>query len=218
MHRLIQLLFIVLAVTQLQNSLKASEVLNSPKALGQQVKKIAGWNSEGFVLRITDIPPDLLNQLEAQSDPAAVKWDQQGPFWKEIIKRISVTYRTLQREVNVARNLPANKLRGKIQDVFGRLLQMRGGGSVSWEMGVNLEPHVEWIIGHMDSGKNEIAQSDEKLLQQLLRAYPFSVNGASATDKRRVAEIISDLRSVEESLTPQQGAFLRREFAKFFAG
>lgn len=125
-------------------------LVENETALAARIKQAAGWNDKGFVKRVSELPPDLLEEVEAESDPDRVSWDRQGPFWKEVLQRVANNYKKCQEQANAKRGLAAARIRNEIEHLFARRLTLRGGGSASWEMWVYLPSHVDWIIGHMD--------------------------------------------------------------------
>lgn len=190
------------------------QLLNNERAFADRIKKVCGWNDQGFVTRINEIKPDFITGLEAESDPEKVSWDHQRPFWKEIIRRYAETYEMIQKQANNQQKAIAIKYRKEIQDLFAKRLELRGGGSVSWEMWMYLPGYVEWVLGHMNS-QTEPPPTDEELLKTSLALYPFDMNPPSESEKA-LNGVISDLKRIEAKLPPKQAAFLRAEFHRFF--
>jgi hypothetical protein len=190
------------------------QLLNNERAFADRIKKVCGWNDQGFVTRINEIKPDFITGLEAESDPEKVSWDHQRPFWKEIIRRYAKTYEKAQKQVNDQQRIAASKYRKEIQDLFAKRLELRGGGSVSWEMWMYLPGYVEWVLGHMNS-QTEPPPTDEELLKTSLALYPFDMNPSSESEKA-LKGVISDLKRIEAKLPQKQAAFLRAEFHRFF--
>jgi hypothetical protein len=190
------------------------QLLNNERAFADRIKKVCGWNDQGFVTRINEIKPDFITGLEAESDPEKVSWDHQRPFWKEIIRRYAETYEMIQKQANNQQKAIAIKYRKEIQDLFAKRLELRGGGSVSWEMWMYLPGYVEWVLGHMNS-QTEPPPTDEELLKTSLALYPFDMNPSSESEKA-LKGVISDLKRIEAKLPQKQAAFLRAEFHRFF--
>lgn len=190
------------------------QLLDNERAFADRIKKVCGWNDQGFVTRINEINPDFITSLEAESDPEKVSWDHQRPFWKEIIRRYAEAYEKAQKQANDRREISATKFRTQIQDVFAKRLKLRGGGSVSWEMWMYLPGYVEWVLGHMNS-QTEPSPTDQELLKTSLALYPFDMNPYSESEKA-LRGVISDLKKIEAKLPPKQAAFLRAEFHRFF--
>lgn len=191
------------------------QLLDNERAFADRIRKTCGWNDQGFVTRINEINPDFFASLEAESDPQKVVWDQQRPFWKEIIRRYAEAYEKVQKQANDRREISAAKFRTQIQDVFAKRLKLRGGGSVSWEMWMYLPGYVEWILGHINS-ETELPPTDQELLKTSLASYPFDMNPASESEKA-LQGVISDLKKIEAKLPSKQAAFLRAEFHRFFS-
>jgi len=189
------------------------QLLDNERAFADRIRKTCGWNDQGFVTRINEINPDFITSLEAESDPEKVSWDHQRPFWKEIIRRYAETYEKIQRQANNQQKIVASKYRKEIQDVFAKRHDLRGGGSVSWEMGVYIPGYVEWILGHINT-EAERPPTDQELLQASLASFPFEMNPGA---EKAVKGVISDLKRLEGKLPPKQAAFLRAEFYRFFS-
>lgn len=189
------------------------QLLDNDRAFVDRIKKVCGWNDQGFVTRINEISPDFINGLEAESDPEKVSWDHQRPFWKEIIRRYAETYEKVQKRVNDQQKIVAAKYRKEIQDLFAKRLELRGGGSVSWEMWMYLPGYVEWILGHINT-QSEQSPTDQELLQSSLTSCPYETN--SGTEKA-IKVVISNLKDIETKLPAKQAAFLRAEFQRFFS-
>jgi len=207
-----------MALVTLTSTLQGTEtlqLLDNEKAFADRIKKACGWNDQGFVSRINEINPDFFASLEAESNPQKVVWDQQRPFWKEIIRRYADTYEMLQKQANDRRVISAAKFRSQIQDLFAKRLKLRGGGSVSWEMWMYLPGYVEWILGHISS-ETELPPTDQELLKTSLASYPFDMNPAAESEKA-LQGVISDLKKIEAKLPSKQAAFLRAEFHRFFS-
>lgn len=190
------------------------QLLDNERAFADRIKKVCGWNDQGFVTRINEINPDFITSLEAESDPEKVSWDHQRPFWKEIIRRYAEAYEKAQKQANDRREISATKFRTQIQDVFAKRLKLRGGGSVSWEMWMYLPGYVEWVLGHMNS-QTEPSPTDQELLKTSLALYPFDMNPSSESEKA-LRGVISDLKKIEAKLPSKEAAFLRAEFHRFF--
>ena len=190
------------------------QLLDNERAFADQIKKVCGWDDQGFVTRINEIKPDFITSLEAESDPEKVSWDHQRPFWKEIIRRYAETYEKIQRQANNQQKIVASKYRKEIQDLFAKRHNLRGGGSVSWEMGMYIPGYVEWILGHINTVA-ERPPTDQELLKSSLTSYPFDVN-PGAENEKVIKGVISDLKRLEGKLPPKQAAFLRAEFHRFF--
>lgn len=206
-----------MALVTLTSTLQGTEtlqLLDNKQAFADRIKKVCGWNDQGFVTRINEIKPDFIAGLEAESDPEKVSWDHQRPFWKEIIRRYAETYEVIQKQANNQQKAIAIKYRKEIQDLFAKRLELRGGGSVSWEMWMYLPGYVEWVLGHMNS-QTEPPPTDAELLKTSLALYPFDMNPSSESEKA-LKGVISDLKKIEAKLPPKQAAFLRAEFHRFF--
>ena len=161
------------------------QLLDNERAFVDRIKKVCGWNDQGFVTRINEISPDFINGLEAESDPEKVSWDHQRPFWKEIIRRYAETYEKAQKRVNDQQKIVAAKYRKEIQDLFTKRLELRGGGSVSWEMWMYLPGYVEWILGHINT-ESDRSPTDQELLQASLASFPFEMNPGTERRSREL--------------------------------
>ena len=123
------------------------QLLDNERAFADQIKKVCGWDDQGFVTSINEIKPDFITSLEAESDPEKVSWDHQRPFWKEIIRRYAETYEKIQRQANNQQKIVASKYRKEIQDLFAKRHNLRGGG-----IGLLGDGNVySWLCG-MDTG------------------------------------------------------------------
>ena len=189
-------------------------LVDNERVLIERIKQVAGWDKKGFVVRINEVPGDFLSRLEKDSFPERLPDEEQETFWKIVIRRYAEAYEKAQRQAN-DRNQPgpANFCK-QIQDLFAKRLEMRGGGSVSWEMWMYLPGYVEWVLGHIESGKSQ-PMSNEELLKTWMGSHPFDLNPDSSTEKR-LAEVITELRRIEAKLPPTQAQFLRSEFYRFF--
>ena len=206
-----------MALVTLTSTLQGNEtlqLLDNKRAFADRIRRTCGWNDQGFVTRINEINPDFFASLEAESDPEKVSWDHQRPFWKEIIRRYAETYEMIQKQANNQQKAIAIKYRKEVQDLFAKRLELRGGGSVSWEMWMYLPGYVEWVLGHMNS-QTEPSPTDQELLKTSLALYPFDINPSSENEKA-LKGVISDLKKIEAKLPPKQAAFLRAEFHRFF--
>ena len=96
------------------------QLLDNKLAFTDRIKKVCGWDDQGFVTRINEVGPDFITSLEAESDPEKVSWDHQRPFWKEIIRRYAETYEMIQKQANNQQKAIAIKYRKEIQDLFAR--------------------------------------------------------------------------------------------------
>jgi len=189
------------------------QLLDNMRAFTDRIKKVCGWDDQGFVTRINEIRPDFITNLEAESDPEKVSWDHQRPFWKEIIRRYAGTYEMTQKQANTQQKAIAINYRKEIQDLFAKRLELRGGGSVSWEMGMYIPGYVEWILGHINT-ESDRSPTDQELLQASLASFPFEMNPGT---EKAVKGVISDLKRIEGKLPKKQAAFLRAEFHRFFS-
>jgi hypothetical protein len=189
------------------------QLLDNERAFADRIKKVCGWDDQGFVSRINEIKPDFITSLEAESDPEKVSWDHQRPFWKEIIRRYAGTYEMTQKQANTQQKAIAINYRKEIQDLFAKRLELRGGGSVSWEMWMYLPGYVEWILGHINT-ESDRSPTDQELLQASLASFPFEMNPGT---EKAVKGVISDLKRIEGKLPKKQAAFLRAEFHRFFS-
>jgi len=189
------------------------QLLDNERAFADRIKKVCGWGDQGFITRINEIRPDFITSLEAESDPEKVSWDHQRPFWKEIIRRYAETYEKIQRQANTQQKAIAINYRKEIQDLFAKRLELRGGGSVSWEMGMYIPGYVEWILGHINT-ESDRSPTDQELLQASLASFPFEMNPGT---EKAVKGVISDLKRIEGKLPKKQAAFLRAEFHRFFS-
>ena len=206
----------LLSMAAMASSLNGSErpqLLDNERAFADRIKKACGWSDQGFVTRINEIKPDFITSLEAESDPEKVSWDHQRPFWKEIIRRYAETYEKIQRQANTQQKAIAINYRKEIQDLFAKRLELRGGGSVSWEMWMYLPGYVEWILGHINT-ESDRSPTDQELLQASLASFPFEMNLGT---EKAVKGVISDLKRIEGKLPKKQAAFLRAEFDRFFS-
>ena len=205
-----------MALITLTSTLQGTEtlqLLDNKQAFAERIKKVCGWDDQGFVTRINEIKPDFITSLEAESDPEKVSWDHQRPFWKEIIRRYAGTYEMIQKQANNQQKAIAIKYRKEIQDLFAKRLELRGGGSVSWEMWMYLPGYVEWILGHINT-ESDRSPTDQELLQASLASFPFEMNPGT---EKAVKGVISDLKRIEGKLPPKQAVFLRAEFHRFFS-
>lgn len=189
------------------------QLLDNKLAFTDRIKKVCGWDDQGFVTRINEVGPDFITSLEAESDPEKVSWDHQRPFWKEIIRRYAGTYEMIQKQANNQQKAIAIKYRKEIQDLFAKRLELRGGGSVSWEMWMYLPGYVEWILGHINT-ESDRSPTDQELLQASLASFPFEMNPDT---EKAINGVISDLKRIEGKLPPKQAVFLRAEFHRFFS-
>ena len=206
----------LLSMAAIASSLQGGEkpqLLDNERAFADRIKKVCGWDDQGFVSRINEIKPDFITSLEAESDPEKVSWDHQRPFWKEIIRRYAETYEKIQRQANNQQKAIAINYRKEIQDLFAKRLELRGGGSVSWEMGMYIPGYVEWILGHINT-EAERTPTDQELLQASLASFPLEMNPGA---EKAVKGVISDLKRIEGKLPKKQAAFLRAEFHRFFS-
>jgi len=190
------------------------QLLDNERAFADRIRKTCGWNDQGFVTRINEINPDFFASLEAESDPQKVVWDQQRPFWKEIIRRYAEAYEKVQKQANDRREISATKFRTQIQDVFAKRLKLRGGSSVSWEMWMYLPGYVEWILGHISS-ETELPPTDQELLKTSLASYPFDMNPAAESEKA-LQGVISDLKKLRQSYLPSRQLFFVPSSIGFF--
>ncbi len=205
----------LLSLAVMASSLNGGErpqLLDNERAFADRIKKACGWNDQGFVTRVNEIKSDFITTLEAESDPEKVSWDHQRPFWKEIIRRYAGTYEMTQKQANTQQKAIAINYRKEIQDLFAKRLELRGGGSVSWEMWMYLPGYVEWILGHINT-ESDRSPTDQELLQASLASFPFEMNPGT---EKAVMGVISDLKRIESKLPPKQAAFLRIEFQRFF--
>jgi hypothetical protein len=189
------------------------QLLDNERAFADRIKKVCGWGDQGFITRINEIRPDFITSLEAESDPEKVSWDHQRPFWKEIIRRYAETYEKIQRQANTQQKAIAINYRKEIQDLFAKRLELRGGGSVSWEMWMYLPGYVEWILGHINT-ESDRSPTDQELLQASLASFPFEMNPDT---EKAINGVISDLKRIEDKLPKKQALFLRAEFHRFFS-
>ena len=189
-------------------------LVDNERVLIERIKQVAGWDKKGFVVRINEVPGDFLSRLEKDSFPERLPDEEQATFWKIVIRRYAEAYEKAQKQANDRNQPGAAKLRKQIQDLFAKRLEMRGGGSVSWEMWMYLPGYVEWILGHMDSGGDR-SPSDQQLMRETLASYPLDLN-PDAENKERVARVIADLKQIESKLAAPQAHYLRNEFVRFF--
>jgi hypothetical protein len=206
----------LLSLAVMASSLNGGErpqLLDNERAFADRIKKACGWNDQGFVTRINEIKPDFITRLEAESDAEKVSWDHQRPFWKEIIRRYAGTYEMIQKQANNQQKAIAINYRKEIQDLFAKRLELRGGGSVSWEMWMYLPGYVEWILGHINT-QSEQSPTDQELLKASLASCPYEMNPGA---EKAIKGVISDLKKIEAKLAPKQAAFLRAEFHRFFS-
>lgn len=206
------LLLLATLTSHLQGGEKP-QFLDNKLAFTDRIKRVCGWDDQGFVTRINEVRPDFITSLEAESDPEKVSWDHQRPFWKEIIRRYAGTYEMIQKQANNQQKAIAIKYRKEIQDLFAKRLELRGGGSVSWEMWMYLPGYVEWILGHINT-ESDRSPTDQELLQASLASFPFEMNPGT---EKAVKGVISDLKRIEGKLPKKQAAFLRAEFHRFFS-
>lgn len=191
-----------------------NQILNNERLFSDRIKKACGWGEEGFITRINEVDADFLTQIQNESDPEKVLWDREMVFWKEVNKRYGLVYEKTQREMNNLRGIGTTQWREPLLEIFSKRLELRGGGSVSQEMWMYLPGHIEWILGHMETGEAR-PPTHQQLFQNTLEAYPFHL-GYDSSAKNKLANIISDLKNLESKMPMQQAAFVRAEFERFF--
>ena len=190
------------------------QILNNERAFSDRIKEACGWGPDGFVTRINEVDGDFLSQIESESDPEKVLWDQELVFWKEVNRRYAEVYEKTQRQLNNLREIDSTQWREPLLDIFSRRLALRGGGSVSQEMGMYLPGYVEWMLGHMGTAEAK-PPSHQQLFQETMNSYPFDL-GPNPTLRNELLAIISELQKLESKLPPRQAAFVRAEFYRFF--
>lgn len=168
----------------------------------------------GFVTRINEVPADFLLMLEEDSYPERLAEEEQATYWKVVIRRYAEAYEKTQMQANDRNHSIPARLRKQIQDLFAKRLEMRGGGSISWGRWMYLPGYLEWVLGHIESGKSQ-PMSDKELSKTWMGSHPFDLNPDSSTEKR-LTEVITELKRTEAKLPTTQAQFLRSEFYRFF--
>lgn len=190
------------------------QILNNERAFSDRIKEACGWGADGFITRINEVDADFLGQILAESDPEKVLWDRETGFWMEVVKRYGAIYEKTQREQNHLKDISTAQWREPLLDIFSRRLELRGGGSVSQEMWLYLPGHIEYILGHMETGEAR-PPTHQQLFQETMQGHPFHL-GIDPSAENRVAKVLSDLKGLETQMPARQAAFVRAEFDRFF--